>query len=451
MRILFIMISFLLSCQSFAQVQQFTLHNGLKVIVKEDHRAPVAIAMVWYKVGSADEPLGITGVSHALEHLMFKGTKRYPAGVFSKKVASLGGQYNAFTNNDYTAYFEKTASEHLEMLLKLDADRMKHLLLDKQAFAKEIKVIQEERRLRTDNNPQALAFERFLAAAHLAAPYHHPVIGWMSDLKQMTVADAKAWYRRYYVPNNATLVVVGNVNPKTVHRLAETYFGSLAKRSLPERKSQTEPPHLGPKKLIVHAPAQIPLLILGYTVPTVPSASKKHAMDPYALEIIAALLDAGDSGRFSQELVRKQQIASNTDVFYNMYARYQSQFVIYGVPTQTHTIKALKQAIVSELQRLKTELVSPRELERVKTQIIAEKTFERDSIFGQAMELGLLETIGLGWVTSEKYVERIQSVTALQVQEVAQRYFQVNRETEAVLLPQPSASKRPHSHHGEKL
>ena len=435
MRIVLITILTLLSCQTFSRVQQFTLDNGLKILVKEDHRAPVVVSMVWYNIGSADEPGGLTGVSHALEHLMFKGTPLYPLGVFSKTIAALGGQENALTNNDYTAYYEKMATHNLEVSFKLEADRMQNLLLDKDEFGKEIKVIQEERRNRTDDNPQALTFERFLATAHLAAPYHHPVIGWMSDLKQMRVTDARTWYQRFYAPNNATLVVVGDVNDKAVYTLAQKYFGSIGRHPQIERKPQIEPPRLGAKSVIVHAHAEVPMLMLGFTVPTVKTVTASDSTDPYALEIIAGILDAGDSGRFTTQLVHAKQLASNVDVFYNLYARYQTQFILYGTPSHNHTIDELKRSIITELQRLKTEPINNIELQRVKTQIIAQKTFERDSIFGQAMELGMLETVGIGWQVAEKYIDRINAITATQLQKAALRYFQDNDMTEAQLIP----------------
>ena len=439
MRIVLMTILALLSGSTFSQVQQFTLDNGLKVIVKEDHRAPVVVSMIWYNIGSADEPGGLTGVSHALEHLMFKGTKKFPLGVFSRTIASLGGQENAMTNNDYTAFYEKIAAPHLAVAFELEADRMQNLLLDESEFGKEIKVIQEERRLRTDDNPQALTFERFLATAHLTAPYNHPVIGWMSDLQHMTVNDARAWYRRFYAPNNATLVVVGDVNANNVFNLAKKYFGTLQKRPQIARKSQIEPPRLGKKSVIVHAPAQLPMLMLGFTTPTVKTA--KNIADPYALEIIAGILDAGDSGRFTTHLVRSKQIASDVDTYYNLYARHQAQFILYGMPNQTHSIAELKKGVLAEIELIKNQLVSADELQRVKTQIIAQKTFERDSIFGQAMELGLLETVGLGWQTAEKYVERINSVTPQQIQKAAQHYFKENNMTEAVLEPVKISAK----------
>ena len=432
MRIILIAILTLLSNQLLAHTQQFTLDNGLKILVREDHRAPIAVSMIWYNVGSADEPGGITGISHVLEHLMFKGTPKYPLGAFSKTIAAIGGQENAFTSNDYTAYHEKLAASRLAVSFELESDRMHHLLLDKDEFGREIKVIQEERRLRTDDNPQALTYERFLATAHLSAPYHHPVVGWMSDLKHMDISDAKTWYQRFYAPNNATLVVVGDVTASNVYTLAKQYFDDIPPSPQIPRKLQIEPPVLGKKTVIVQAPAQIPVLILGYTVPSLKTISSN---EPYALDIISNILVAGDSGRFNNNLIRGKQIASGMDARYNKYARYQTQFVILGAPNKTHTLTDLRVGISSEINRLKTERVDERELQRIKIQLIAQKTFERDSIYDQAMELGMLETVGLGWQTADHYVEQINRVTAEQIQKTAQHYFQEDNMTEAQLMP----------------
>lgn len=433
MRKILITAFLLLSCQAFCQIQEFTLTNGLKVLVKEDHRAPIAVSMIWYNVGSADEPGGITGVSHAIEHMMFKGTPQYPLGVFSKTIAAIGGQTNALTNNDYTAYFEKIAATQLATSFALEADRMNHLLLDANEFAKEIKVIQEERRLRTDDNPQALAFERFLATAHLSSAYHHPVIGWMSDLQHLKIDDLKQWYRRYYAPNNATLVVVGDVNPQEVYHLAQKYFAAIPKKTLPLRSRQEEPPALGKKSITIYGHARVPLLLMGYTVPSVKTAEKPW--EPYALELIAGILDAGDGARFSKNLIRGNYIASGVDTYYNIYARNQTQFIVYGSPSGQHSIQDLSQGINTELNSLKTQLVNLKELQRVKNQIIAQKTFEKDSIFGQAMELGLLETIGIGWRHVDDYNTAINSITPEQIKQTAQHYFQENNMTEAELKP----------------
>jgi zinc protease len=439
MRVLFLAILTVISCQALGQIQEFKLNNGLKVLVKEDHRAPIVVSMIWYNVGSADEHGGITGVSHALEHLMFKGTQKFPLGLFSKTISDLGGQENAFTNTDYTAYFEKIAANHLAVSFELEADRMQKLQFDPTEFKKEMQVIQEERRMRTDDNPQALSYERFLSTAHLASPYHHPVIGWMSDIKQLEIADAKAWYEQYYAPNNATLVVVGDVTMDTVRPLAEQYFGQLTPRSQHIRKLQIEPPVLGKKQIQVHAPAQVPALLMGYTVPSAKTVTE-HATDdaswaPYALEIIAGILDAGDSSRLNEGLIRNTHVASSVAVQYILYARYQTQFVILTTPDATHSIEELRKGVIAELHRLQTGPLSEAELKRVKTQIIAEKTFERDSIFSQAMEIGLLETVGLGWKTAENYTNQINQITPEQIQKTAERYFTKNNLTETRLIP----------------
>jgi len=420
-----------------ANIQQFTLDNGLKIRVKEDHRAPIAVSMIWYDVGSADEISGVTGVSHALEHLMFKGTAKYPAGIFSKKIAAIGGQENAMTSNDYTVFYEKIAASKLALCLKLEADRMRNLQLKPNEFAHEIRVIQEERRQRTDDNPKALTFERFLATAHLSAPYQHPVIGWMGDLKQMTLQDAKNWYDTYYAPNHATLVVVGDVDAKNVYQLAKRYFGHIPGGRTLTRKAHTEPPALGEKNTRVHTHAQLPMLILGYTVPSIKSTT--NPVTPVALDLIAGILDNGDAGRFGKELMQNQQIASGVETYYNRYTRYDTQFVFFGVPNKTHTLRELRTGILSEITRLKATLVSDEELQRVKTQIIAQKTFEKDAIFEQAMELGLLETLGLSLNTADEYIERINHISAEEIRKTARQYFQSMRLTEAQLIPNPAS------------
>lgn len=433
MRKLFITVLLLLSCQTFSQVQEYNLQNGLKILIQEDHRAPIVVSMIWYNVGSADEPGGITGVSHAIEHLMFKGTPRYPLGVFSKTIAAIGGQSNAFTNNDYTAFYEKTAASQLGTLLELEADRMQNLLLDPQEFSREIKVIQEERRLRTDDNPQALAFERFFATAHLSAPYHHPVIGWMHDLQQMTVNDVKKWYQTYYAPNNATLVIVGDVQADKVHQLAQKYFGAIPARKIPKRKSYQEPPSLGPKEVRIENNVKLPIFMAGYLVPGITTADKPY--EPYALELIAGILDAGESARFAKKLIRGSHIASGASTYYNLYARYQTQFIVYGAPSQQGTLAKLQSGLFEELEDLKKNRVSEKELQRIKNQIIAQKVYEKDSIFGQANEIGLLETVGLGWKKAEQYTQAINEITPQQIQDTARHYFQEQNRTIATLVP----------------
>lgn len=422
-----------LTLQAPAAIQKFTLSNGLKVIVKEDHRAPVAVSMIWYNVGSSDEPAGINGVSHFLEHMMFKGTPTHPQGVFSKTIASIGGQENAFTNYDYTAYFEKISAHDLPIALELEADRMRNTVFKEEEFIREMKVVQEERRLRTDDNPQALAFERYYATSHLAYPYQHPVIGWMSDLQQMTMDDAKTWYDNFYAPNNATLVVVGDVNPSKVKDLAQMYFGQIQAKPVFVRKKQPEPPALGPKSVDVYAAAKLPMLIFGYTVPSIMTASTPW--EPYALELVSSILDADNSSRLAKNIIRGSKIAVTTDIYFDPFTRYEGQFMFFGVPTRDHQLSEVKSAIIKEINKLKMDLISEQELKRVKTQLFAQKTFDKDSIYGQAMELGMLETIGIGAEEAERHMEKIDAITPAQIQEVVKRYFVDNAVTETRLFP----------------
>ncbi|OQX32545.1 MAG: peptidase M16, partial [Candidatus Sedimenticola endophacoides] len=227
------------------RVHEFTLGNGMRVIVKEDHRAPIAVSQVWYKVGASYEPDGITGVSHLLEHMMFKGTQAHPPGEFSRIVAANGGEENAFTGSDYTAYYQTLSSDRLEIAFELEADRMRNLTLLEEEFLKEVEVVKEERRLRTEDSPTSLTYEQFSAVAYRSLPYANPVIGWMNDLENMSVEDLRRWYRLWYAPNNATLVVVGDVEPRQVLELAERHFGPLAPEPVPPLKPLIEPPQRG--------------------------------------------------------------------------------------------------------------------------------------------------------------------------------------------------------------
>ncbi len=250
-----------------AEVFERTLANGLKVIVKEDHRAPVVVQQIWYKVGSMDESTGTTGVAHALEHMMFKGTRTVPAGEFSKRIAAAGGRENAFTSSDYTAYFQQLHKSRLPLAMKLEADRMQNLNLTGKEFSKEIKVVMEERRMRTDDDPQSLMNEVMMATSYQEHPYHNPVIGWMSDLQKLTVNDVKAWYKTWYAPNNATLVIAGDVKPNEVFALAQRYYGAIPRRALPLRHNFCEPRQIGIKRVVVKAPAELPQLVMAYHTP----------------------------------------------------------------------------------------------------------------------------------------------------------------------------------------
>ncbi|MGZ3254557.1 MAG: M16 family metallopeptidase [Burkholderiaceae bacterium] len=421
--------------------EEFMLKNGMKIIVKEDHRAPTVAHMIWYKVGSVDEKNGSTGLAHALEHMMFKGTKKLKPGDFSAKVAALGGRENAFTNTDYTAYFQQIGSNKLEDVMALEADRMANLVFDKKEFEKEIRVVMEERRLRTDDQPGGLMNEALHAAAFVAHPYHNPVIGWMDDLERMTVQDAKAWHDSWYAPNNATMVVTGDVDPKRVHLLAEKYFGKIKPKVLPVTRPQTEPEQHGVKRVTVKAPAENPYVVLSFKVPTLRDVEKDS--DVYALEVLAAVLDGYDNARLNAKLVRTDRVANSVGAEYSATARGPVLFSLDGTPVQGTTTEQLEKLLRAEVDRIAKQGVSEQELTRVKTQLVAGQVYKRDSIFGQAMEIGVTEMSGISHTKIDRMIEKLKQVTPQQVQEVAQKYFGDDAMTVATLVPLPITSKKP--------
>ncbi len=426
--------------QSGGAVHEYRLDNGMKVIVKEDHRSPVLVSQVWYKVGSSYEHDGITGISHVLEHMMFKGTKNYGPNEFSRIIAENGGRENAFTSRDYTAYFQQLEKSRLEISFKLEADRMRHLLLKPEEFAKEVKVVMEERRMRTDDNPQALTYEQFNAVAYLNSPYRIPVIGWMGDLETLQAEDLKRWYSLWYAPNNAILVVAGDVDPQQVLALAKKHFGPLKPSKIEPLKQRQEIAQVGTRRITVKAPAELPYLIMGYKVP--PRTADPDEWEPYALEVLAGILDGGSSARFAKHLVRDTQIAARAGAGYDLDSRDQSLFIIDGTPSQGHDIAELEQALREQVKRVRDELVSEDELKRVKAQVMAGDVYQLDSVFYQAMKIGSLESMGLSWKIGEQYLERVKAVTAEQVREVARKYLVDDGLTVAVLDPQPIDEER---------
>ena len=418
------------------EVHEYRLDNGLKLIVKPDHRAPVMVSQIWYKVGSSYEYDGITGVSHVLEHMMFKGTANLAPGEFSRIIAEHGGRENAFTSRDYTAYFQSMERSRLPVSFELEADRMRNLLLQPEEVEKEVRVVMEERRLRTEDNPQALTFEQFNATAFLNSPYRIPVIGWMNDLENLHLDDLQDWYRKWYAPNNATLVVVGDVQPDEVHALAERHFGPLEPSAdLAPPKPRAEIEQRGMRRIEVKAPAELPFLIMGYKVPVLLGAEADW--EPYALEVLTGLLSGGSSARLSRSLVRGQQVAAAASADYSLYARQQSLLTLSGTPASGHDIAALERALREQVRLLQEQPVSEAELARVKAQVVASNVYEQDSAFYQAMKIGTLETVGLDWRMLDDYVPRVRAVTAGQVQAVARKYLRDEGLTVGVLDPQP--------------
>ncbi len=423
-----------------AQTTEYMLTNGMKVIVKEDHRAPTVAHMVWYRAGSIDEVNGKTGVAHLLEHMMFKGTREFGAGEFSKRIASLGGRENAFTSRDYTGYYQQLHKSALAEAMKLESDRMHNLVLSKEEFEKEIKVVMEERRWRTEDRAQSLVMEQLNATAFVASPYRAPTVGWMNDLEAMTVDDAREWYERWYAPNNALLIVAGDVQPAEVLALAERTYGRLPARPLPARKPQIEPPQRGLRRVAVKAPADNPMVVMGFHVPALRDVERD--VDPYALEVLSAMLALNDTGRFTRRLVREQRVANAAEAGYDMISRGPGLFLLMAVPAEGRTTEDTERAMRAEIARIATEGVPEDELKRIKTQYVAAETYKLDSIFAQAMEAAQLEITGFAQRDDARILERVRGVSSAQVQDVARRYFGDDTLTVVTLLPQPVGEKR---------
>jgi zinc protease len=425
-----------------AAVPQRTLANGMRVIVKEDHRSPVAVSMVWYRAGSMDEMSGTTGVAHMLEHMMFKGTPKVSAGEFSRTIARAGGRENAFTSRDYTAYYEQLHKSKLPLALELEADRMVNLSFAGDEFPKELKVVMEERRSRTDDNARSQLHEQLMATVYLSHPYRSPVIGWMSDLQDMQLADARGWYEKWYAPNNATLVVAGDVDPEEVFQLAEKYFGSIPARALPDRKMQIEPRQVGIKRITVKAPAELPYLVMAYRTPVLRDVESDW--EPYALFVLNGILDGNDASRLNRELVKNLRVANSANSSYDLINRGPALFFLEGVPAQGRTAADVEAALRDQIRALVERGVTREELQRVKAQVTAAQVYARDSVYYQALRIGMLQTIGLPYDSSDLQVRKLAEVTADQVREVAGKYFIDDNLTVAVLDPQPLPSGKRH-------
>ncbi len=442
-----------------AEIQEFKLSNGLKLVVQEDHRAPVVVSQVWYRAGALDEVNGKTGVAHVLEHMMFKGTKKVKAGQFSRMVAAAGGKENAFTGQDYTCYFQQLEKSRLPLSFKLEADRMVNLQITDAEFVKEIQVVMEERRWRTEDKPQSKVNEQFQATAFKAHPYARPVVGWMNDLENMTAADAREWYRTWYAPNNATIVVVGDVKTADVLKLAKQYFGPLKSHILPMRKPQTEPVQIGERRVVVKAPGKLPYLTMGFHVPTLvgfelssASITPEQDWEPYALDVLAGVLSGNDSARLNQKLVRETALAVDVGAGYDSTSRgRESLFEFVGTPSEGKTVAELEAALLAQVELIKTGGVTQQELDRVKVAVIASDIYQRDSMFYQAMQIGQLETMGYSWRLLDEYSEKLKAVTSTQIQAVAKKYLIKDNMTVATLDPQPIDPNakpigQPHTH-----
>jgi zinc protease len=369
-----------------------------------------------------------------LEHMMFKGTDKYPQGVFSKIIAENGGEQNAFTAQDYTAYFQTMEASRLKVSFELEADRMRNLHLLPEELKKELQVVTEERRMRTEDDPQSKVQEYFMAMAFSNSPYRNPVIGWPSDIENYQIEDLQAWYQRWYAPNNAVIVVVGDVQTQAVFDLAEKFFGELKSGDIKPVKPQIEIEQRGVRKMTVKAPAKLPYLLMGYKVPVLKTAANEW--EAYALEVLAGVLDGGGSARLAKELIRGRQIALVANAGYSLTSRMSYLFELDAVPAKGKTVYDVEAGLKEQIAKVQKELVKPEELQRIKAQVLAGKVFDQDSNFNQAMQLGILESVGLGWQKQDEYVSKINQVTAEQVQEVARKYLIEDHLSVAYLEPQ---------------
>jgi len=416
----------------------FTLANGLAVVVIPNHRAPVVTQMMWYKVGGADEPRGKSGIAHFLEHLMFRGTKEVPPGQFSRLVAQNGGRDNAFTGEDYTAYYQTVAVDRLPLVMKLEADRMENLQISDAVVLPEREVIIEERRSRIDNNPAALLNEQVHTAIYLNHPYRIPTIGWEHEMAQLSTADALAHYRIWYAPNNAVLVVAGDITAAQLKPLAEQYYGPIPARAVPPRDRLIEPPHAATARLELRSPRVAQAnWTRSYLAPSYTGGETRHA---YALEVLAQIIGSGPTSRLHRALVVEQKIAQAAGAFYNPGSRDLTTFGLYAVPRADRSVAEVEGAIEAETKTLLAKGVTGEEVERAKSRMIAEAVYARDSLSGPANIFGAALVTGRTIEDVEAWPERIAAVTVEEVDDAARSVIRDNVAVTGVLLPDPAGA-----------
>jgi zinc protease len=417
-------------------VFETVLPNGLKVILLENHKAPLVTFQVWYRVGSRNEAWGKTGLSHMLEHMMFKGTERIGPEEFSRTIQENGGNNNAFTSYDYTAYFENLNADRVQVAIDLEADRMQNLVLREEDFRTERMVVMEERRLRTEDNPQAVLVEQIMATAFQIQPYRWPIIGWMEDIARFTLDDLKMYYKTYYNPVNTFLVVVGDFKKEELLAKIDKAFGSYPKGVAPEQRKDVDPPQMGERRIFVKKEAQLPSLVMGYHVPNL------REPDSYVLEMIATLLSGGKSSRLYQNLVREKRLVLGVDADHSLTSRDPSLFILSADLLPGKEVAEVEKALDQEVERLQKELVGKQELEKAINQLEASFIFAQDSLFYQAMLLARHE-ITLRWKAIDDYLPSIRKVSPEDIQRVAKKYLTPDNRTVGILVPLPPKEGKP--------
>jgi zinc protease len=417
------------AAQHDPDVTEATLDNGLRVLMLEDHRSPVVSVQVWYRVGSRNELPGATGLAHFLEHMMFKGTPTHGKGEFATLVERDGGQHNAFTSQDVTSYFVNIASDKVEMVLRLEADRMRHLLLDPAEIDSERQVVMEERRTRTEDDPDGLLSEEMHSLAFKAHPYRWPIIGWMEDLRRINPPELRAFYDAYYTPNNALLVIVGDVRPAELMPRIRQLLGAVPRGPAAPPVTAVEPPQIAERRVFVRrAGAQLPIVNLAWHVPN------HRSPDAPALELLSTILSEGRASRLHRRLVYEQRIALNAGGDYSYLSLDPNLFWLFATPLPGQTPEALERALLDEIERVKTEPVPEEELDRAKNQIEAAFVWRQDSVYSRASTLARFE-LAESWRLAARFVPLIRAVTAADLARVARAYFPVDRRNVGILVP----------------
>ena len=421
---------------------EYQLKNGLKIIVKEDHRAPVVMTQIWYRVGSADEPVNKGGISHVLEHMMFKGTSNVSSADYERLIAKFGGVNNAFTSYDYTGYYELFPANRFPLALELEADRMKNLVFNEKEFIKEHQVVMEERRQRTDDNPLAKAYESFRLLALPNSPKGESVIGPMSELESITLSDLKDWYKIWYAPNNATLVIVGDVEPAEVLTQVKHYFGELKPSKLPKRPEVNQKGFRGYQQVESEQAVQVPVLLMGYNVPSLVTTDASNEKQAYALSLAQDVLDGGLSARLESRLVREQGLLTTVGTSYDLLDRGDGLFLIQATPREGVSLAQAQQAIISEIEKLKTAPIATDEIERAKTNTVTGLVYAQDSMEGQARIIGSLQSIGLDDRLLAQLPTKMDTVTVADIQAASKKYLVKDNLTVMHIIPPKEPVKK---------
>lgn len=409
-------------------VYEEVLPNGLKILLLKDPNAPLAVFQIWYNAGAINDEAGKTGLSHLLEHMMFKGTPKYGPKTFSQMISRVGGVDNAATSEDYAMYYQKLAPDRLNLSIELEADRMRNLIIDPKEALSERDVVMEERRMRTDDDPQSVVYEEVVSTAFRNHPYRRPVVGWMSDLESITSEDIQQYYRTYYSPNNAFIVVAGNIQTDSILKKIRDEFGPIPKGSDIMPISFGEPEQMGERRIYVKKEAELPYILIGYKAPNI------FDEDSYAIDVLAYIFSDGKSSRIYKSLVDEKQVALSANASYSNFQKYPFLFFLSGTAAPGKGIDEVEKALYEEVEKIKNAPPLEKEVQKVKNIVEAEFIIDQDSISSQARLMGLCEMIG-DWRLKERYVEGIRRVTPEDVQRVARKYLIEDKRNVGILIP----------------